>query len=692
AVRGYLCALARTGPTVIVFDDLHWADVASLDLLSRVVDLVESRPLLIVCLSRADHDAPSWPVVTRLRATLGAAYTDIDLEPLDAEQAQDLLAHLLHIEDLPASVRALILSTSEGNPFYLEELIRSLIDSRHIVRENGHWRATREIATVALPDTLSGVLSARIDRLPDEPKRVVQAAAVLGRIFGYRTLKAMCATAPPAERIEAVAAHLDTLTREELLRERARDPELEYIFKHALTQQTAYDLLLLRRRKELHRRAGETLAYLYPERHSELAPMLAHHFWLGEDWPRAAEHALRAGGRAVTMHALREAFEHYERAITALERQPEAPASQIVAATLAWTWVAYKQRRHDDETHRAEMLARLARAEALARTQSDTSALAQVLIWTANVNLLSGFPGRAFAYLSEGYRLAMELGEDRLCIVPMFLSTFSMVDTDPRGAVERLDQVIALTQTYANPEVEAHAQGMKALAHARLGEFATARAAIVAAEDRVSASLSTVNQADVNVSIGQAYIDMGEIERGLALTRRGAEVSASVGGLECACAGQIFTGLGYLRQPDLPQAQAALEEALRLVEHTSELAAAMLKPGAEAGLAIARFAATQQPEAIQEMEQLLAAAQGPDDAFVAAFLNLALAQAHTRLGAYDRAEGHLGHSVAFYRRTGMRPYLMMTLEAGAVLYEAQGRATEAGQTRAEAERLRHELW
>ncbi len=270
ATRGYLCARAERKPTVIVLDDLHWADSASLELLLNVAELVEEWPLLIICLLRPDKDAPSWSGLERARSELGARYTEISLEPLGAAHAQELLGNLLYIEDLPESVRRLILDKSEGNPFFVEEVIRALIDSRHIVRENNHWRATREIVNVNIPDTLTGVLSARIDRLPENTKYVAQTAAVLGRIFAYRALTTVCEAAPPPERIEDVEPHLGVLTYEELVRERVHDPELEYIFKHALTQEAAYEALLIRRRKELHRRAGEVLERLYPEQRGEL--------------------------------------------------------------------------------------------------------------------------------------------------------------------------------------------------------------------------------------------------------------------------------------------------------------------------------------------------------------------------------------------------------------------------------------
>ena len=145
--------------------------------------LVEDLPLLITCLLRPDKDAPSWSAIERARSQLDDHYTEIVLEPLDAAHSKELLGNLLYIEDLPESVRRLILNKAEGNPFFVEEVIRTLIDSEYIVQENNHWRATREIVNVSIPDTLTGVLSARIDRLPENTKHVAQTAAVLGRIF-----------------------------------------------------------------------------------------------------------------------------------------------------------------------------------------------------------------------------------------------------------------------------------------------------------------------------------------------------------------------------------------------------------------------------------------------------------------------------------------------------------------------------
>src|SRR5512142_2487265 len=173
AACGFLTALARVKPLVLVFDDLHWADEASLQLLRKASELVASQPLLFICMLRPEREAPSWAALQEVRQGLVPRCTSMELQPLASEQTSALLMNLLGMQDLPARLRALIVEKAGGNPFFIEELIRSLIETRQIVREDGHWRAGGE-ASVTVPDTLRGVLDARIDRLPEAERHTLQ--------------------------------------------------------------------------------------------------------------------------------------------------------------------------------------------------------------------------------------------------------------------------------------------------------------------------------------------------------------------------------------------------------------------------------------------------------------------------------------------------------------------------------------
>jgi class 3 adenylate cyclase/tetratricopeptide (TPR) repeat protein len=686
ANRGYLRARANLIPTVIVLDDLHWADTASLDLLLSVAGLVEDLPLLITCLLRPDKDAPSWSATEKARSQVGARYTEILLEPLDAAHSKELLGNLLYIEDLPDSVRRLILNKAEGNPFFVEEVIRTLIDSEYIVQENNHWRATREIVNVSIPDTLTGVLSARIDRLPENTKHVAQTAAVLGRIFAYRALMATCAAAPLPEQIKDVAPHLGVLTYEELVRERVHDPELEYIFKHALTQEAAYELLLIRRRKELHRRAGEVLEELYPEQRGELASALAYHFRLGEDWQRAADYAMGAGAQAVKVYAMNEALAYYDEAYESLKKVSDASPEQLCDVILGWTPAALKLKPYQ------EVVDRLEEAEKIARELNDEARLARVLHWIGNAYISNGFPSRGMPALFESYQIAERLGDERLTLFATFWMTAEMIDRDPRGGLQQMDYVIEAARKYRRREVEAHALAKKAMAHARLGEFAEARDAVEQAYEASRKADSVVNGADVALMSSQAFLDMGDVRSGLEHSRRGTEQALSANGLECAMYGHYCTGLGNLHSRNPAEAQRAFESALRLLtDNLFELRGSdAMANEVRAGLAIARFLGGD-TGAINDMESALANADAVGDDYTGAFIAQALGEGYTQLGDFERAKQNLDAALDYYRRNEMKPYVARALQSSATLHEAQGRIAEAERDLAEAERLMEDL-
>ena len=182
-------ALSTRGPVVLVFEDLHWADAASTDALLMLMPLATDLPLLSILSSRRDRDAVGWRLVSGARDLFGDALTEIRLDPLSSDQTRSLVANLLEIESLPQKTRDLILAKAEGNPFFVEEVIRMLIDRGAIRREGSSWIATTSVVGVEIPDTLQGLLLERIDRLPKESRRTLRVASVIGRQFGVTILE-----------------------------------------------------------------------------------------------------------------------------------------------------------------------------------------------------------------------------------------------------------------------------------------------------------------------------------------------------------------------------------------------------------------------------------------------------------------------------------------------------------------------
>jgi class 3 adenylate cyclase len=315
AICGYLCGLAEQNPLVVVLDDLHWADDASLHLLLNLADLSETNPMLFICMLRPDHSSPSWNTIRELQERLQKNYYSLWLGPLQAEQTDLLLTNLLGMQGLPKGVRDLILEKAEGNPFFIEELIRSLIETKQIVREDGHWRASGSDAKASLPNTLRGVLSARIDRLPEGTKHVLQNAAVIGRSFDLAVLK----------RITGLNGSLDAHIQ--YLREVSLVEPLhnEYAFRHVLIQESAYDSILLKHRTALHRQIGEILEEIHASRAEEFAPLLAHHYYNAGD-ARSLRYDVIAGEKAARLYANAEAAAHFSRALETARRDPARAA------------------------------------------------------------------------------------------------------------------------------------------------------------------------------------------------------------------------------------------------------------------------------------------------------------------------------------------------------------------------------
>ena len=270
AWRSLFSALATRDPVIAVVEDIHWADGAMLDLLEELAERVVGS-LLFVC--------PARPEITKRRPLWGGGkrnVSSISLEPLSRDDADRLVGFLLEVEDLPAVVHARILERAEGNPFFLEEIVRHMIDERRIVREQDRWRAAPDIGDVQIPDTVQGVLAARIDLLDPVEKRALQRAAVVGRVFWPG----------PVRRLlngdgERVRETLERLERRELVSSRLTSAiagEPEFIFKHILTRDVAYESLPRRDRATAHSVVAEWIESTTGERRDEFAELLAFHY------------------------------------------------------------------------------------------------------------------------------------------------------------------------------------------------------------------------------------------------------------------------------------------------------------------------------------------------------------------------------------------------------------------------------
>jgi ABC-type oligopeptide transport system substrate-binding subunit/class 3 adenylate cyclase len=325
-VIGQLFArLAEEGPLVLAFEDLHWADPTSVLLLEQLLSLAEDMPVVLVLSLRPERDHGSWGLREHTGREFPHLLREIDLGPLGVADTE-LLAALIAPAELPAELERRVLEAADGNPFFLEELVRSLADVGALVRADEGWRFDHAVE-VEVPPTVEKVILARLDRLSPQAREFVTAASALGRTFALPLLEGVVGDVP--------ADSLHELQRLGLLRQSRRWPQPEFRFRHALIQETAYRTLLGPQRTGLHRRAAEWLEERYAERDVEPLGLLAHHWLAAEDETKAADYLLRAGDKARLEYALDEAIEHYRALLPLLERRGERQEMALVLFKLA---------------------------------------------------------------------------------------------------------------------------------------------------------------------------------------------------------------------------------------------------------------------------------------------------------------------------------------------------------------------
>jgi class 3 adenylate cyclase/tetratricopeptide (TPR) repeat protein len=303
-------------PLVIVVEDLHWADEMSQEALGRLLPAVAPAPVMLIMTHRPGYERAAGD------------FTVLELERLGEEESIALTEHVFDGNTLPPEVQSLVTAKAEGNPFYIEEVSKALIEAGIVARVNGGYQLLRPVEDVHLPGTIQEVILSRIDRLEREAKQAIQLASVIGREFTARVLQRI---SDLEAKLSEVLGQLKAL---ELIYEKALFPELAYMFKHALTHDVAYATLLAERRRALHRLVGAAIEELYVDRLAEHHEALAHHYYEGQDWEKAQQYLVMAGDKAVAAYANQDALGFYDRALEVCETlgDPAVPAAAFLAA------------------------------------------------------------------------------------------------------------------------------------------------------------------------------------------------------------------------------------------------------------------------------------------------------------------------------------------------------------------------
>jgi DNA-binding SARP family transcriptional activator/regulation of enolase protein 1 (concanavalin A-like superfamily) len=376
AVRDFFAALARQQPIVLVLEDLHWADSLSPDLISLLMEAVPRVPLLLLCIYRPEreHRCRHLPAVAGRKCP--ERYTEIHLSALTPAESRRLVSSLLPGDRLPASVPQSILDKAHGNPFFLEEVVRSLIDAGTLYREGGSWQAREGIGALAVPESVQSIILSRVDRLERDARRVLETAAVIGRLFRRRWLERSIFTETAPE------SALRELEDRGLIYPERLVPETEYSFQHVLIQEAIYQSLSRRHRAALHQQVAEAIEALHPAGLDAYYEQLAYHYERSAADEKAVEYLLKAGEKARRIYLCREAIGYFARALDRLGHCAPADAhSQRRLEALKGLGLS-----HFDLGDLAEAEARLRQAIALGREiRLAPRELARLHWWLADI-------------------------------------------------------------------------------------------------------------------------------------------------------------------------------------------------------------------------------------------------------------------------------------------------------------------
>jgi predicted ATPase len=396
ALKRMLLRESQVQPLLLVFEDLHWLDAETQALLGSLVESLPTARLLLLVNYRPEYQH-GWGSKTY--------YTQLRLDPLPPQSAEAFLQALLGDAPSLAPLKQLLIVRTEGNPFFLEESVRTLVETGVLVGAPSAYRLAQPLASRQVPATVQAVLAARIDRLPADEKRLLQTAAVIGTEVPVPLLQAIAEL--PDAALQRGLAHLQAA---EFLYETSLFPERVYTFKHALTHEVAYGGLLQERRRALHTRIVAALEALAGDRVADQVERLAHHALRGEVWEKAVAYCRQAGDKALARSANREAVACYEHALGGLQQLPESRSTLEQGIDLRldlrgalWTLA-----------HQEQVLAVLREAEALAEALGDPYRLGQVAAHLGAHFILTAAPHQAIAAGERASVLAATLGDATL--------------------------------------------------------------------------------------------------------------------------------------------------------------------------------------------------------------------------------------------------------------------------------------
>ncbi|UCF82916.1 MAG: AAA family ATPase [Desulfobacteraceae bacterium] len=585
AVQTILSALAQRAPTVFFLEDLHWADPSFAELLRNA--LLEIRqPAIVLCVYR-----PTFSLFSSHQlGGISKFYQEIRLQDLSSSEAQDMLESLLKTKTIPSDPKQFVQEKSEGNPFYLEELVNSLIESETLIRDNGNWKITSPISESEISPTIHGVISGRLDRLEKKTKRILQEASVIGRAFFYEILKRI------TELEDRIDRGLSSLERLDLIRTRSIEPDLEYMFKHPLTQEVVYNGLLRKDRQEIHERIALIMEDLFQDRLPEVYETLAFHFTQGKSLHKAVEYLMKSGDKSLKRYAVEESHQYYAEAFDLLATKPDKSKDDeglIINLLIDWALVFYYRGDFKGLTNL------FSDHKDLADSLPVEERLGMFYAWYGWTLGCRGMSRDSHQYLCKALELGEKIGNQKVigyaCTwFPWICADLGLFDKAITFG-ERAQKIYRLIES--DHYLYFKSLGGMAFTYSFMGESKKVL--------KTGSELLDFGRRHSNVrsmTMGQGFIGFGHFCKGdlpsfIEQTQRAARIAADSMYYQVC---QFFLGLGYLSNGQISEAEKALDE---VVTFSEEFGDELLGAPAQAFLGVVLIAKGNMSQGLRFLEE-----------------------------------------------------------------------------------------
>jgi class 3 adenylate cyclase/tetratricopeptide (TPR) repeat protein len=681
-VKRLLLRESQEQPLLVVFEDLHWIDGETQALLEGLVESLPAARLLLLVNYRPEY-THGWGSKTY--------YTQIRLDALSTESASELLGVLMGRDATVEPLKSILAGRTGGNPLFLEETVRGLVETGALAGERGAYRLTQSVETIQVPATVQSILAARIDRLSPEDKRVLQAASVIGKDVPFSLLQAIS-----DQNGTELQGGLARLQAAEFLYEARLFPDLEYTFKHALTHEVAYGGVLHERRRRLHAHIVDAIETLHSDRLAEHAERLAHHTFRGEEWDKAVRYGRHAAMKAVGRSANQEAKTYLEQALDSLGRLPDSRQTREMAVDLRLdlyvTLLPLDQLR--------PLLQRLREAEVLAQALEDRERLGWARLHLCHVGGLLAEDLRPMMEIAfDVIKIAQDLGNQRMeADAYLWAGCWAYALGEHRRAVDLLRKGVARrVQQPGQPTRKVGQSGYVAMFLAELGDFAEAeRAAEITMQDPETTTGHPWNLVNASWQIAWFHALRGDLDRAHVLADQAVALCRQWGFMRSLGVSMRMLGHVLVLAGRGTEAVELLEEGLRRTDGSGMtwLRCPHLVDLAEAYLIVGRVhdaaaCATKAVESARErgergfeawglrLQAEIVLAVGPPDVATAearyrdakglastlemhpllAHCHLGLARLFNRTGEHEEARRHFTVATTMMREMGMRYWL-----------------------------------